>query len=192
MNDSIQLPIAGVKAGEPGQVDFMLSTLADRLDHSGYTPVGAVQHDTNRIGRTHCEMAIRILGTDLYYPISSDLGPLSRGCRLDSAALEQAAHDVEALLRSLSGQTQFPHLLIINKFSKSEAKGKGFLPAIILAIELGIPVLCGIGRLCLSEFSDFADGYADLIEPRSSDIEQWAANSMSNSPKNRGPLAVAG
>lgn len=184
MSETLLPPIAGIRPGKPGFVDQQLSTLADRLELSGVLLAGAVQQDVERPERCRCDMLLRVLGTELNYPISTDLGPMSQGCRLDTGALEQAAWQLEAVLRSTSRQVQ-PSLLIINKFSKSEAHGKGFLPVILLALELGIPVLCGIGRLSLDEFIAFTDGHANLLEPDTSAINQWVTSCLPTSTAQR-------
>jgi len=171
-------PIAGVRAGEPGEVDKILCLLAERLESSGSTLVGAVQEDIKRTSRCRCDMTLNILGSEFYYPISTDLGPQSKGCRLDAGALEQAAWHVEATLKALPVNAR-PGLMIINKFSKSESHGKGFLPAIAQALDLDIPVLCGIGRLSLDDFNAFADGHAQLLQPGMAAIDQWVKNCLS-------------
>jgi len=191
MNKLILPPIAGIRAGNPGVVDEMLSTLARRLQLSGTEVAGAVQQDIKRPDRCRCDMTLHILSTHLEHPISSDLGSFSRGCRLNWGALEQAAWDVEAALQKTARHT-LPKLMVINKFSKSESQGKGFLPAITTALDLGIPVLCGIGRLSLEDFKCFSDGHAELLEPDCKLIEQWVLRCLaSNDSRGLGrPFAI--
>ena len=70
--------------------------------------------------------------------ISKDRGNLARGCRLDHDVLSAVMLAVE---RSLTGNVD---LLIINKFGKEEAEGRGFRQAIGMAVEREIPVLIGV------------------------------------------------
>ncbi|MGQ7844690.1 DUF2478 domain-containing protein [Granulosicoccus sp. 3-233] len=164
--------LAGVPAAEAGQVDRLLSALAVQLSERGIRLAGAVQSDVERHDRSRCDMTLRILGSNNQYSISADLGPLSKGCRLDTGALEMAAWEVENLLRTSSDEA-LAQLLIVNKFSKSEAQGKGFASVIALAMERGVPVLCGIGQLSSADFRDFTDEQAELLEASEQAIEQW-------------------
>ena len=170
--DSEAFALAGVPAAEAGQVDRLLSELASKLAQRGVKLAGAVQSDIERQDRCRCDMTLRILDSDSRYSISADLGPLSQGCRLDAGALESAAWEVENQLRS-STDDELPQLLIVNKFSKSEAHGKGFANVIALAMERGVPVLCGIGQLSSADFQSFTDEQAELLEANEQAVEQW-------------------
>jgi len=164
--------LAGVPAAEAGQVDRLLSALATQLAARGIRLAGAVQSEVERHDRTRCDMTLRILNSDSNYSISADLGPLSQGCRLDSEALANAAWEVESLLRA-APDDDLPQLLIVNKFSKSEAQGKGFAAVIALAMERGVPVLCGIGQLSSADFQSFTGAQAELLEANEQAIEKW-------------------
>lgn len=164
--------LAGVPAVEAGQVDRLLSALAQRLTEREVRLAGAVQSDVQRHDRKRCDMTLRVLGSNSHYAISADLGPLSQGCRLDAGALETAAWEVESQLRSSTDEA-LPQLLIVNKFSKSEAQGKGFASVIALAMERGIPVLCGIGQLSKADFQRFTDDQAELLDANEQAIERW-------------------
>lgn len=81
--------------------------------------------------------------------ISEDRGDLARGCMLDSGALEQT---VVAVQQRLEGA----RMLVVNKFGKREAEGRGLVPVIAEALELGLPVLIGVNGLNLAAFLAFA------------------------------------
>jgi hypothetical protein len=82
-------------------------------------------------------MDVRVLPNGPILRISQNLGSVSKGCRLDPAALEAAVGLVEARL------DPNVDLLIINKFGKHEADGRGFRTVIAAALDLEIPVLVG-------------------------------------------------
>lgn len=166
------ITLAGIPAADASQVDCLLSTLATRLERRGVRLAGAVQNDIERQDRCRCDMILQILGSTSQYPISANLGHFSQGCQLDIGALQSAAWEVENALRSAPDDA-LPQLLIVNKFSKSEAQGKGFATSIALAIERGVSVLCGIGRLSLADFQSFTDGQAEILEPNEQAIELW-------------------
>ena len=54
-------------------------------------------------------------------------------------------------------------LLVINKFGKHEAEGRGFRPLIGEALAMGLPVILGVNGLNLPLFLDFAEGMAEAL-----------------------------
>lgn len=103
--------------------------------------------------------------------ISQSLGREARGCRLDPEALETAVGLV---------QTRLPasDCLIVNKFGKHEADGRGFRTVIGEALALELPVLVGLNALNADAFLEFSGGIAKRMEPRTYDIEQWLLSSI--------------
>jgi hypothetical protein len=47
-------------------------------------------------------------------------------------------------------------VLIVNKFGKREAEGKGLVPVIVEALEMGLPVLIAVNGLNFAAFLAFA------------------------------------
>lgn len=89
--------------------------------------------------------------------ISQDLGAQARGCRRDVAALERMA----GLMESSVGRDL--DVVIINKFGKWEAEGRGLRQAILAFLEQGIPVLVGLSRTNLEGWRAFAEGYGEML-----------------------------
>ncbi len=104
--------------------------------------------------------------------ISQSLGPESRGCRLDPAALEQAVAQVTGALHA----TPLPELLIVNKFGKHEADGRGMRPVIGEAMALGIPVVSGVNKMNVEAFQEFAGGLAVAVQPNVEALLEWLAD----------------
>jgi len=84
-------------------------------------------------------------------------GPEARGCRLDADALETAAGHVAARL------TAGADLLIVNKFGKHEAEGRGFREMMATAVDLNVPVLVGLNGLNRDAFEAFSGGAARQV-----------------------------
>ncbi len=117
--------------------------------------------------RSHpCDMDVRVLPGGPTYRISQRLGVGSRGCRLDPGAIERLSFDVEARVMGSD-------LLVINKFGKQEAHGRGLRRAIATAVEHRIPVLVGVNDLNLPDLEAFTSGFATRLEPEPSAILQW-------------------
>lgn len=142
----------------PGGADLVLHDLAARLAEQGIRLAGAVQINTDTGPGCVCDMDIRILGDDgPFVRITQALGPGSTGCRLDAGALELAVARVEKVLDSGAD------LVILNKFAKQEAIGKGFRDLIAEALARGIPVLTCVPGEYLAEFRAFAGDLADAV-----------------------------
>ncbi|MDR0808625.1 MAG: DUF2478 domain-containing protein [Gemmobacter sp.] len=153
---------------ESGRSGGVLAELARRLLADGVTVRGAVQENSGpREG--HCDMDLRILPDGPLIRISQDLGPHATGCRLDPAALETAVMEVE---RRLPG-AQF---LILNKFGKHEAEGRGFRQMLADVAASGVPVLVAVNPVHQRAFLDFAGELAEEVaEDR---VHDWALGAL--------------
>lgn len=132
-----------------GRTDALIAEVAARLTADGARLAGTVQSNSERPDRRRCDMDLRVLPDGPVVRISEDRGSLARGCVLDSGALEQT---VVAVQERLPGA----EVLIVNKFGKREAEGRGLVPVIVEALERGLPVLVGVNGLNLAAFLAFA------------------------------------
>lgn len=155
--------LAYVMTDERGATDRMLSALAEALRAKGIRTAGIVQSNTECHGTALCDMDVQVLPAGETIRISQSLGPESRGCRLDPESLERA---VGLVTRSL--QQDAPQVLLVNKFGKHEAAGRGLRPLIGDALAMGIPVVAGVNRLNLEAFQGFAGG---LAQPGGTSVE---------------------
>jgi hypothetical protein len=151
-----------------GDTDLILFKLATALAVRGLRCCGTVQINSERGDTGPCDMDVRVLPDGPILRISQDLGRASHGCRLDPAALETAVGLVSASMGPGSD------LLIVNKFGKHEAQGRGFRTVIAEALSKGIPVLVGINTLNLPAFEEFAEGLATRLPPEPTALESWA------------------
>ena len=132
-----------------GRIDTLISEVATVLIADGVRLAGTVQSNHERPGRRKCDMDLVVLPDGPIVRISEDRGDLARGCTLDSGALEQTVLAVQHRLDAAE-------MLIVNKFGKREAEGKGLVPVIAEALERGLPVLIGVNGLNLAAFLMFA------------------------------------
>jgi nucleoside-triphosphatase THEP1 len=132
-----------------GRTDALIAAIAQQLQTDGLRLSGTVQSNIERPDRRKCDMDLMILPQGPAVRISEDRGDLARGCTLDSGALEQSVAEVQ---QRLSGSD----ILVVNKFGKREAEGKGLVPVIGDAVDLGIPVValplnpvhCALSGIC--------------------------------------------
>ena len=161
------MALAFVRTIERGLIDRLLWEFADSLQARGFSLAGVVQTNSDRPGSHHCDMDVRVLPSGPMIRISQVLGEESRGCRLNPAALEEAVALAEA------GLERSPDLLIINKFGKHEAEGRGFRPLIAEALARDIPVLLGVNALNSQAFEEFSGGYAEEIAANAEGLAAW-------------------
>ncbi len=149
-----------------GLIDLLLADVVARLEADGVALAGTVQTNIHRDDRPLCDMDLRLLPDGPVVRISVDRGALARGCRLDSHVLEQAVVWVADTLDKAE-------LLVVNKFGKQEAEGKGLTGAIADALERGLPVLVGVNGLNLPAFLEFTGGLATELTADAESIADW-------------------
>jgi len=110
---------------------------------------------------------VQVLGTDQVITITQDLGPLATGCKLDPAALEDAAIEVDAQLSKASD------VLVLAKFGKQERDGQGFRDVIVRALDLDKPVVLSVNPTLEPAFLDFAGEFAQKLPADSVKIADW-------------------
>lgn len=150
-----------------GDTDLLLSRFAQVLEGRGLTTCGVVQTNTERPDAGPCDMDVKVLPVGPVLRISQTLGRESRGCRLDAQVLEHAVGLVEGRLCAEVD------CLIINKFGKHEAEGRGFRSAVAQAVALDIPVLVGVNALNKDAFLEFSGGCAVQVVPEEEVLFEW-------------------
>lgn len=156
-----------------GETDRFLSALAEMLEKSGLRLSGTLQANTERADRRKCDMDLRVLPDGPILRISEDRGALSRGCILDHGALEQAVAEVSLRLQGTD-------LMIVNKFGKREAEGRGMVPVIGEALEAGIPVLVGVNKLNKDQFLAFSGGMSVALPTDIQQVFDWCGKKAEN------------
>jgi nucleoside-triphosphatase THEP1 len=155
-----------------GESDRLLAALAARLEGEGLRILGAVQRNIDRPGDDRCEMELCGTAAAGVWRISQNLGPLSRGCRLDPAGLEAAAGAVAAALDGAEADL-LADLVIVNKYGKQEIDGRGFRPVIAAALMRGLPVLTAVNAKNLPAFLAFAEGLAEPAPAEAEALRLW-------------------
>lgn len=163
--------LAHVSIEGRGETDHFLARIAAALEAAGLPLAGTVQTNIHRAGRHKCDMDLRVLPDGPVLRISEDRGALARGCTLDHGALEQAVVEVA---RRLDGA----RLLIVNKFGKAEAEGRGLVPVISEALARGIPVLVGVNGLNLPLYLAFAGGLSAALPADVQAATDWCLDAV--------------
>ena len=146
-----------------GANDRVLAEAAALALARGVALAGCVQRNIDVAGIEDCDMEVQILRGGPVVRINQRLGAGSKGCRLNPAALEAAVAEVQG---RMAGATA----LVINKFGKHEALGRGFRPLIGEALAAGQVVVLGVNRLNLEGFLDFAGDLAEALPANASAV----------------------
>lgn len=176
--------LAYVSAPDRGAGDRLLGRVAQRLSAAGVVLGGVVQVNTETDPDRPCLMDLRVLGDVRVIRISQSLGRHASGCRLDAAGLEEAVGRVAAALQDAP-----PQLLILNKFGKQEAEGRGFRPVIAEALALGVPVLTSVAEKNRASFDLFAEGTATPLALDDEAVLQWCLVRTDAALRERVPAA---
>lgn len=164
------MQLAYVKTNERGATDRLLTEFADLCRDRGVKAAGIVQTNTPCEQTHHCDMDVKVLPGGPILRISQSLGAQSRGCRLDTSVLETAVGAVQASLATR------PDLLIVNKFGRHEAEGRGFRELIAECLGNDIPVIVGIGDMNFDAFMEFSGGIAVSAGHSVGQVMDWAAS----------------
>lgn len=150
-----------------GDLDQVLYRFAQEQLAKGVDVCGVVQVNTDRDDCPLCDMDVQVLPDGPTIRISQDLGREAKGCRLDPESLEQSVAEVNKRL------TSDVALLVLNKFGKHEANGRGFRDTIAQAMALDVPVVCGVNGLNREAFEAFCGGIAEFVAPTPEALADW-------------------
>lgn len=161
------MEISYISTNEQGKSDALLAKVAERLTQNGLRLAGIIQTNSDRPDCRGCDMDVRVLPDGPTIRISQALGPEARGCRLDPAALEQSVVEVQARLNEATD------ILILNKFGKHEADGRGFRDLIAEALSLDLPVITAVNQMNEAAFVEFTGGAARKLPAVAETIVEW-------------------
>ena len=158
--------LAGVPFLPKDGIDDLLDRLANHIVAKGQRVAGYVQ---KRRADRDCGtlVYVRNLGTGHEMPITKNRGSMARGCKLDGDALATLSEQLEGDL------DHAPDILIIGRFGRSEADGRGLRDVISKAMDLGIPVLVGVRDEYDAAWQGFHGGYAQTLPFDEAAIIAW-------------------
>jgi len=161
--------IACLTTPAPGETDRLLHDFALRAAARGMRLCGTVQVNSDCGPGRPCDMDVRVLPDGPVIRISQSLGAGARGCRLDPAALESAVAAAEARLADGAD------LVLVNKFGKHEAEGRGFRALIAEALSAAVPVILGVNRLNAACLAEFLGAEPERLDPVPEALDAWLA-----------------
>ncbi|KIZ42491.1 MULTISPECIES: DUF2478 domain-containing protein [Rhodopseudomonas] len=160
--------ILGIVYSDGAAAGRFFSDFGFRLRDAGIAVAGIVPAGS-RDRALGCDMEVEELASRIILQLSEDRAEDTAGCRLDPAALQEAAALISASMRN------GPELLILNKFGPLETKGKGLCEVIGEAMECGIPVVVGVPQRNIGPWRVFTDGLAEEAAIGSLRLHHWLA-----------------
>lgn len=160
------MEIRYVCSDEEHRTDAVLSAVAQRAAAIGIALAGTVQPVDPDTPPEKCNIILGLLPDGERRSISFDPQPGVTGCRLNADALEAAVMVVHERLPAAQA-------LVVNKFGKQEAAGRGLVRAIGEASERGLPILIGVSPAWREAFIAFAEGRADPLPADEDQILEW-------------------
>ncbi|MBP0111657.1 DUF2478 domain-containing protein [Bradyrhizobium vignae] len=166
LDDIDSKSVAAILYRPKDDVDRLLADFAQDIAQQGVRIGGIVQRHARCANGTHVMLAIDVT-TGQEISISQPLGSGAMSCNLDANGLAEAAAVVSRALRNKID------LLVINKFAKQEAAGRGLRTEFVDAITRGVPVLTAVPKKCLADWRTFTAGVGTLLPCDRQSLEQW-------------------
>lgn len=160
-------PILAIVYSDGLAADRFISDLGYKIRGAGIAVAGIVQRNKFIRDRTKCDMEVEELASGIVLQLSEDRGREARGCRLDRRVLSEAAALLSASLENE------PELVILNKFGKLEAEGRGLRDTLADAVQLGVPIVIGVPYRNIEQWRAFTEGLAEECSVGSSRLHDW-------------------
>ena len=158
--------VAAVLYRPQDDVDTLLADVAESLAREGVRVGGIVQRNIKGAGGKNGMLAVDLMsGREI--SICQPLGSGAMACKLDAGGLAEAA---VAIARAIGAEVD---LLVINKFSKQEASGKGLRSEFAEAIMAGVPLLTAVPEKCLADWRAFTGDIGTTLLCERPVVEGW-------------------
>jgi Protein of unknown function (DUF2478) len=173
-----QCDLASVVYGTDDDPDRLIAGFAADLRRSGGRPVGVVQRgrscrsDDPRLGVT-------LLSDGEVVGLALDDDRHGGGCRLNPDGLAGLSMRLAA---AIDGGAD---LVIINRFGRSEAEGKGLIDLIPQALGADIPVLIAVPERRFAAWIRFSEGMNVRLACRRDAVDRWW-HTVAGAPRNSG------
>jgi len=171
-----QCDLAAVVYGADDDPDRLISGFAADLRRSGGRPVGVVQlgrscrAENPRLGVVMLPdgEVVRLAPQDFEsQAFASQAEAHVTGCRLDPDRLAGLAVRLAAAIEAGAD------LVIINRFGRSEAEGKGLIDLIPQALGADIPVLIAVPEQRFAAWLRFSEGMNVRLACRREALDRW-------------------
>ncbi|MFG1352194.1 DUF2478 domain-containing protein [Xanthobacter autotrophicus] len=165
--------ILAVQGADREQIQSLLIEAADGLRASGVRVLGVVEHLPP--GCDHEDVLLIDLVSGETNRLHQNLGPGAAGCSLDPAGLAAAAAGVERAIaaRLDEGGNLSDTVVILSKFGRQEAEGRGLTSAFHAAVAAELSVLTSVSPTVRDQWDGFAGDLAQIAPASLREVEAW-------------------
>ena len=161
-----QCDLAAVVYGVDDDPDRLISGFVADLRRAGCRTVGVVQRGRS-CRSEEPRLGVTMLPDGELVGLALDDEPASGGCRLDPDRLARLSTRLAAAIDDGAD------LVIINRFGRAEAEGKGLIELIPQALDADIPVLIAVPEQRFAARIRFSEGMNVRLPCRHDALERW-------------------
>jgi molybdate transport system ATP-binding protein len=159
--------VAAVVYQPENDVDRLLADFAGDLLRTGERVGGIVQQNLKDEGGRRVGMQMIDLSTGRRISICQSLGRGASACKLDPAGLAEASLVITRAIEDRAA------LIVVNKFSKQEAAGRGLRSELADAVIAGLPVLTAVPVNCVDAWTAFTGDRGTTLLCARRVIDAW-------------------
>lgn len=160
-------PIAAITGASGAEIRQVLAALVAEW-RGRFRVCGLLAEDHGLDGPRPCSAGyLRSIADGALYPIFQDLGVGSDACHLDGGGAVAA---VEAVRRDIAAGCD---LVVLSKFGRLEAEGRGLREAFAAALEAGRPVLTSVSPNFTGAWREFAAPFCIDLPAEPARIRAW-------------------
>ena len=163
--------------------DGLLLQFAEDLRRSGHRVVGAVQHHVHGLRNPNLD-AVMLPGAQVVN-LSHRPGDDTQGCHVDNERLATIARTIEAAIE------EGGDLVIVNRFGKLEAAGRGLVRLIKRAVDADIPVITVVPAHRFAAWVKYSDGMSVRLPCCRAALDEWWGSVAGDVNERRGACFCA-
>jgi molybdate transport system ATP-binding protein len=161
------LNLAAIVYRPADDADDLLAHFAADLIRRGHRLGGIIQRNTKGESGQRERMEVIDLMTGKAVRLCQDLGKDAAACKLNPAGLAEAA---TLVTRAIAAGVE---LVVVNKFSKQEAAGRGLRAEIAEAATAGLPLLTAVSDSCYGAWMSFTGGFGTTLLCERRVVDHW-------------------
>ena len=159
--------LAAVVYRPEDDVDSLLADFANDRLRAGEHVGGLIQRNSKDGDGKLVGMQLVDLMTGREIGIYQKLGAGSAACKLDTSGLAEATR---AVTSAISADVS---LIVVNKFSKQEAAGRGLRSELADAVIAGCTVLIGVSEKCSDAWKEFTGDRGTTLFCARRVVDEW-------------------
>lgn len=165
--------ILALQGGDREAIQSLLADAARRLRADGVRVIGVVEHLAP--GCAHEDVLLLDLVSGEANRLHQNLGPGAAGCSLDPGGLAAAAAGVEQAIaaRLAEGGDLSDTVVVLSKFGRQEAEGRGLTSVFHAAVAAELCVLTSVSPSVRAAWDGFAGDLAAVTPATLAAIEAW-------------------